>query len=241
MKTILISFANNEKWYRSQNVLNQSAVKFGIKHYISYNPSNLDKEFSEKYSHLLTPTTRGYGYWMWKSAILEQTFNIANDNDIILYIDSGNQIVSNLDYIISVCNQKEVVLFDNRDGNPHGIPHINQDWTKRDCFTLMDCDEEKYYKAPQIDASYLFFKKTSFTQSLIKEFKTFSENENIISDLPNITKPNLSTFSDHRHDQSIMSLLAAKHNIELLPEPSEWGNHLKRPYPQLFRHHRGVF
>jgi len=241
MKTILISFANNEKWYRSQNVLNQSAVKFGIKHYISFNPSNLDKEFSEKYSHLLTPTTRGYGYWMWKSAILEQTFNIANDNDIILYIDSGNQIISNLDYIISVCNQKEVVLFDNRDGNPRGIPHINQDWTKRDCFTLMDCDEEKYYKAPQIDASYLFFKKTLFTQSLIKEFKTFSENENIISDLPNITKPNLTSFADHRHDQSIMSLLAVKHNIELLPEPSEWGNHLKRPYPQLFWHHRGVF
>ena len=46
MNVILISFANNDKWYRSQKNLNQSASKFGIKHCISYNPLNLDKEFS---------------------------------------------------------------------------------------------------------------------------------------------------------------------------------------------------
>jgi hypothetical protein len=107
---------------------------------------------------------------------------------------------------------------------------------------MMDCDDEKYYNAPQVDASYQVYKKTDKVMEFLEEYKKFCSNENIISDLPNITKGNLQGFIDHRHDQSVLSLLAAKHNIPLLPEPSEWGNYLTdRPYPQLFWHHRGVF
>jgi hypothetical protein len=69
----------------------------------------------------------------------------------------------------------------------------------------------------------------------------YSENENIISDLPNITKPNLKGFKDHRHDQSILSNLAVKYNINLNPQPSQMGDTaLNRPYKQLLYHHRGV-
>jgi hypothetical protein len=106
----------------------------------------------------------------------------------------------------------------------------------------MECDDERYYNAMQVDASYQVYKKTDRALQFLEEYKTFCSNDNIISDLPNITKPNLPEFIDHRHDQSILSILAAKHNICILPEPSEWGNYLvDRPYPQLFWHHRGVF
>jgi hypothetical protein len=105
----------------------------------------------------------------------------------------------------------------------------------------MNCDCDVYYDAPQVDASYQLFKKTPRVIEFLKEYDSYCSNENIISDLPNITQPNLPQFKDHRHDQSILSLMAVKHNIELLPEPSEWGNHLtNRPYPQLFLHHRNT-
>jgi hypothetical protein len=241
MKTILISFATNEKWYKSQFNLNHSSINKGIDHYISYNPNNLDQNFRTKYEHLLNPNVRGYGFWMWKAAILKQTMDIIDEGDIIVYVDSGNMIVNDLSYIINECNNNDIILFDNRDGNQYGKIHLNKLWTKRDTFVLMDCEEEKYYNGNQIDAAYQLYKKNNKTINFINEYMKYCENENIISDLPNITKENFPEFKDHRHDQSIMSLMAIKHNIKLYPEPSEWGNHLNRPYPQLFKHHRGVF
>jgi hypothetical protein len=238
MKTVLISFATNDRWEKSQNNLNKSAIINGINSCISYNPENLDKDFKNTYKHLLNSSVRGYGYWMWKPMIIKQTLNLLNDNDIVLYVDSGNTIIHNLDYLIEEVNKKDILLFDNRDGNYRRTTNKNRQWTKRDCYVLMNCDEEKYHNSDQIDASYQIYKKNKKTINFIDELLGYCCNENIISDLPNITKNNLPEFIDHRHDQSILSLMAHKHNIELLPEPSEWGNYLDRPYPQLFDHHR---
>ena len=55
-------------------------------------------------------------------------------------------------------------------------------------------------------------------------------NKNILTDIPNACGlSNLPEFKDHRHDQSILSLLAKKHNVEMFRDPSQWGNPHKRP------------
>lgn len=239
MKSILVSFAT-PKWYHSQNLLCDSAKKHGVSGYIKYTDSSRNWEFNNKYKDIYTET-RGYGFWQWKPKIVLDAMEKVNDGDVILYVDSGNIIINDLGYVINRCVEKEIVLFDNRDGNYAGETHRNGTWTKRDCFVLMNCDDDVYYNAPQVDASYQIFKKTPRVIEFLKEYDSYCSNENIISDLPNITQPNLPQFKDHRHDQSILSLMAVKHNIELLPEPSEWGNHLAyRPYPQLFLHHRNT-
>lgn len=241
MNKIVVSFASGTKWYRSQNSLNASAKKHGFTGAISYTDLNKQWDFVKKYKDI-TKETRGFGFWQWKPLIILDAMNQVKDGDIVAYIDSGNTIINNLDSIFTLCDEREIILFDNRDGNYQHTTHKNINWTKRDCFVLMECDEEKYYNAPQIDASYQFYKKTDRVMSFLNEYNSYCSNENIISDLPNITKANLPEFIDHRHDQSILSLMAVKYNIPLLPEPSEWGNYLPdRPYPQLFWHHRGVF
>jgi hypothetical protein len=241
MNKILISFATNPKWYRSQSVLNQSAKIYGFNGVISYTDQNREWSFINKYTDI-TKETRGYGFWQWKTLILLDALHQVREGDIVAYVDSGNQIINNLDYIFNLCEKQEIILFENRDGNYERTTHKNKNWTKRDTFVLMKCDEEKYYNAPQVDAAYQFYKKTDKVMSFLNEYNSYCSNENIISDLPNITKENLPEFIDHRHDQSILSLMAVKYNIPLLPEPSEWGNYLTdRPYPQLFWHHRGVF
>lgn len=240
-KRILISFAAGEKWYRSQSFLCESAKRYKLTGVINYTDKGREWEFVKKYNNILSDT-RGYGFWQWKPLIILDALSKVDYGDIILYVDSGNCIVNNLDYIFNVCEKQEIVLFENRDGNYNHEVHKNIQWTKRDCFVMMNCDEDKYYYSPQVDASYQVYKKTDRVFSFLEEYRDYCSNENIISDLPNITKENLPEFIDHRHDQSILSLLAAKYNIPLLPEPSEWGNYLvNRPYPQLFWHHRGVF
>lgn len=238
-KKIIISFATNLKWYKAQTYLVESAKKYGFNGAISYTDKNKEWNFLKDYKDITT--VRGYGYWRWKTEILLDAMSQVNDNDIVAYIDSGNVIINSLDYIFKICEEQNIVLFDNRDGSPTGAIHNNKNWTKRDCFILMDCDRDEYYNGPQVDASYQFYKKTPDVIEFLNQYDTYCRNENIISDLPNITKDNLPEFKDHRHDQSILSLMAIKNNIKLLPEPSEWGNHLTdRPYPQLFWHHRGI-
>lgn len=240
-KKILISFATNPKWYRSQNFLIQSAKKHGFDGYINYTDKNTNFDFAKQYENI--HNVRGFGYWKWKSHLLLETISQLKENDILAYIDSGNCIINNLDYVFKTCNEQGIVLFDNRDGNYERTTHKNKTWTKRDCFVLMGCDNVCYYDAPQVDASYQFYKKTPETINFLNEYKLYCSNDNIISDLPNSAgKDDLPEFRDHRHDQSVLTNLAVKHNIPLLPEPSEWGNYLTdRPYPQLFWHHRGVF
>jgi hypothetical protein len=239
-KKILISFAAGSKWYKSQADLESNAKSAGFNGVISYTEKSKCLTFQNKYTNIFEET-RGYGFWQWKPIILLDAMSMLEDGDIVSYIDSGNRIVNKLDYIFEKCEEQDIVLFDNRDGNYNRETHKNKEWTKRDCFVLMGCDEEKYYDACQVDASYQFYKKNQKTIDFLNEYKDFCSNDNIISDVDNVTKDNLPTFIDHRHDQSVLSLMAVKYNIQLLPEPSEWGNYLSRPYPQLFWHHRGVF
>jgi len=168
--------------------------------------------------------------------------DLVDYGDFVIYVDSGNLIINNLDYIFNECDKHEIILFDNRDGNYERTTHKNKNWVKRDAFVLMNCDEQRYYDSPQVDGAYGVYKKTDSTLNFIDEYLRYCENENIISDLPNITKSNLTEYIDHRHDQSILSLMAEKYGMKLYPEPSEWGNYLiDRPYPQLFWHNRGIF
>ena len=238
MKKILIAFATGDRWTRSIQSLFSTAQLGGFDGVIEYNDFTVKDKIIEVYSDI---PSRGYGYWQWKSIILLDAMSKVDEGDIVAYIDSGNNIIHPLEYVFDKCNENGIVLFDNRDSHPTGDTHKNIEWTKRDCFVLMDCDTEMYHRAPQVDAAYQFYKKTPKVMEFLEEYAKYSKDKRVISDLPNTTGNNYPEFRDHRHDQSILSLLAVKHNIELLPEPSEFGNRVNKPYPQLFWHHRGAF
>jgi len=192
MKKILVTFAT-PKWYDSQELLIQSSKNNGFSGYIKYTEKSKDWEFVKKYRNIYTDT-RGYGYWQWKTKIILDAMSQIDYGDCVGYIDSGNIIINNLDYVFNLCETQNIVLFDNRDGNYEGVPHKNGVWTKRDCFVLMNCDNEYYYNAPQTDASYQFYKKTDDVLKFLDEYDTYCSNENIISDLPNITESKLPHF-----------------------------------------------
>jgi hypothetical protein len=73
----------------------------------------------------------------------------------------------------------------------------------------------------------------------VTEWLTYAQDSRAITDDANVLGlPNYPEFHDHRHDQSILSLLAKKWNLTLYPDPSQWGAGAQRPYPTVFEHHR---
>lgn len=137
-------------------------------------------------------------------------------------MDSGVEIITALAPLIDLCSTSvPVLLFGN-------AADVNINWTKRDCFVLMECDTEVFWYGPHCDASVSLFRKCDQTMAFVQEWLAYGSNPQIITDLPNqCGLPSLPGFRDHRHDQSIVSLLAQRHSISLHRIPSQFGNHYK--------------
>jgi hypothetical protein len=233
----LVNFANNN-FYGSQARLNASAPKFGIDKIFSYQEKDIiGTEFYQKNQEILD-MPRGAGYWIWKPYIILGALSKVNENDIVVYSDSGIEIIGHLDPLFEICHkQGGILLF-----QTHG--HLNRTWTKRDCFVLMDADSAEYWDAQQLMGGFSIFLKNERNIKFVEEWLHYCCNKNIVTDIPNVCGlANLPGFRAHRHDQSVLSLLSVKHNIEIYRDPSQWGNTNKMEaykVPKEFTRDRGV-
>ena len=221
MKVVLTNLSN-QLYENSRKRLNDSAKKFGIEEIYSYDISEIkNTPFFEGNREILS-NPKGIGYWLWKPYIILEALKKVGDGDIIIYCDCGIQIIQSLTPLINIChNRDDILLFKN-------CNYLNSMWTKRDCFILMDCNSTEYWNSPHCDAAFSIFKKSDISLKFVNEWLAFGSNKFIISDLPNIcSEKNLPEFIDHRWDQSILSLLAKKYNLNLYRMPTQFGNHYK--------------
>jgi hypothetical protein len=206
MNKTLITFATTD-FEEKRNFTVNSMSHFFQKN-VNYSLSDMNINFIEENNYILS-LPRGAGYWLWKPYFILKYLNSSNlENEMIVYCDSG-------DYISDATLEKaEKFLQDNSclfvKGN-----FINKQWTKRDCFVLMNCDDEIYWNNGQVYASISFWKNTEFSRSILKEWLDFCKNKNILTDLDNICeKNNFDDFIDHRHDQSVFTNIAIKNNLK---------------------------
>ena len=151
---------------------------------------------------------RGFGYWLWKPYILIEELKNLQPDEILLYLDSADKPEKSLFDIINNHMVENDNLFINRG-------YKNGDWTKKDCFTLMNCDDEKYYNSVQLEAGIICLKNTKSNMDLLNEWFFYCKNEQILTDSPNqYNENNLPGFMDHRHDQSILTNIILKRDIE---------------------------
>jgi hypothetical protein len=77
-------------------------------------------------------------------------------------------------------------------------------------------------------ASFNIYKKNNASINFVEDWLTLCKNENLLTDAPNICGLNdFKDFISHRHDQSILTLLAIQKKIKPYRDPSQYGNHLK--------------
>jgi hypothetical protein len=103
----------------------------------------------------------------------------------------------------------------------------------------MGVDEPSFYNSSAGVASYLAVRKSAMSMAFVSEWLKYAQDSRALTDDPNVLgSPNYKGFRGHRHDQSILGLLAKKRNLTIYPDPSQWGNGAVRPYPTIFFHHR---
>jgi len=245
MKKIHISYAN-EKYKKSLALLEETSLNLGKPdEFIKYTRKWLETTDFYRKNRYILDKPRGNGVWLWKPYIILETFNSLEDGDVVLYSDAGIKVIGNLNQLFEIAqkgpNDGKILFKLPAVGVPH---HLAKTWTKRDTFVLMGCDSEKYWNANMSNGAVSLWRKSDKNIEFLKEWQKYLKDPRIVTDDPNMAgKPNFMEFKDHRHDQSVLSLLAIKYNFEMFRDPTQFGNEeldqfSNSPYPQLFNHHR---
>jgi hypothetical protein len=207
------------------------------------------KQANEDLREFINNNKRGFGYYIWKPYLIKKILSTMNDNDILLYCDTGctlnfNGFPKMLEYFdILLSSNKSILGFQLQGPNPDwklrgiSIPDlIDKNWTKNDVFIEMNCDDPKYKDTLQVMCTTFIIKKNNDSLKFVTEWYDTMCNYHLIDDSPSIS-PNAKDFYDHRHDQSIFSILMKKYDNILLKDDPEscnrYGYNVYIHYPIL--------
>jgi hypothetical protein len=194
-------------------------------------------DVAKKYPKIMAEQ-RGAGYWLWKPFIILDALNSLPDGTAVLYTDVGMTFISDPSPMIALAEEYPICLF-NQSG-----PKLQGIWTKRDCFIEMNADTDEFWSLPQLLAGVQLYRAGPEAREFVSQLAEAMASDVRLTDRPNIHGlPNRSGFVEHRHDQSILTVLAHQRGAALFRDPSQFGHWESEsrgdsPYSQVFHLHR---
>jgi hypothetical protein len=214
-KIVLVTFADTKYAQTLDRIKNEALALDLFDDVNALSENDLDKEFSEKHSEFISNNQRGYGYWIWKPQVIKQVLERVPENSIILYCDAG----------CSVHNREEIVkLFKTVDYT--GIVAFQWDHDKESSWSKIDTINRIFPEGsdtPQIIATAVIFRKCKTSQKFVNDWLKYCEDYHLVDDSESYDL-NPDNFREHRHDQSIFSLLCKKYNVKTIPNTLDTGS-----------------
>jgi hypothetical protein len=220
MRYHFITFGN-EPWHASVDRLCAEARALGVfdevRGYTEADLSDEDKAYA-------SANPRGYGYWRWKPAICLRHFETLAEGDVVVYADAG--CVFNPPAKARLLEYAEMA-------RTHGIvgfqmTHVERQWTKRELLQVFQCEHRpEIVNTGQVEATAFVFAKTEHAARILRSWNAIPRWSPIaINDT--VTIPQSSDFREHRHDQSIFSLLLKLYGAKLMGwETWCWGDSVR--------------
>lgn len=169
------------------------------------------QNFYNAHKDFIDSNLRGYGYWIWKPYIILRQLREMNDGDFLFYTDAGATIIphkkTELDEYISTMNslEKPIIAF----GIPH---HLEKDFQKERVLKYFSKNQKPigedydFMNSGQVESGVFMCKKNNFTIDFISDWLKLLliDNYSLVIDEDGF---------DHRHDQSILSILCKLNDI----------------------------
>jgi hypothetical protein len=229
VRKFFVSFASPNMTGALRRISHQALAMERFDVILPFEKDGLDSRFVSTFKDKLQEDVRGYGYWVWKAQVIKQALEKMDEGDMLLYADAGCHLNREgrlrLDqYFEMLVPDRPLVVFqqDPQDTvfceNSPGIPSWpNRDWTKGDLIDYFDVrgrddilSSETYY------ATTFFMQKNSITSKLVDDWQEPArKNWNLIDDSPTVS-PNFPGFIEHRHDQSIFSILCNFYPVNVI-------------------------
>jgi len=203
----LITFAaGNEKYFEMAKNLKNSASEYETTIYTEKFLMQ-QEDFWTKHKDFITKNQRGYGYWIWKPFVIQQVMKTMQNGEILFYCDADFILKKDKNFLEKL--KKDVK---NNKIITSSTKEKELKWNKTDTINRLGVtiNEEDI----QVQAGTLLIYVCDETRNLIDEWYSIccEKDYHYIDDSASI-KPNYVSFKEHRHDQSIFSLLLKKHNI----------------------------
>ena len=183
--------------------------------------TDLSSDFFARVGDKLTAENRGYGFWCWKPHALQLAMSQMNDGDFLIYADAGCRFsrrnLERLQFYFerAAASTTGILGFsffdDDQPERPFGILEERK-WTKADTFAHFGLSDDRgAWTKPQISATVIVLQKRSSSVAFVDQWmQAIYDDFSIIDDTPS-KLANDPDFIDHRHDQSIYSLLCYLH------------------------------
>lgn len=230
MKKIFLTFADSRLQRSLRRITHQAKHMHVYDEVLALTENSLDQNFKSVFAKQLRIGTKGYGYWCWKPQIILQTMQNMADGDLLQYTDAGCHLNPNgrerlLEYFSMVnASQEGVLAFSAKEPEPPLVydgrrlfDYPDRKWVKGDLIDFFGVrDRGDILEAPTIGAGIIFFRKCDASVRLLKAWiDVFTRDFTLIDDSPSRT-PNLEGFLEHRHDQSIFSILCKLNNVQTI-------------------------
>lgn len=228
-KKYFITFAN-EKFEGALKRITRQVSLLNIFDVIRpYTEKDLESftDFWDRHGEFVKNNPKGHGYWIWKSYLTLRTLHEMNDGDILVYADAGCEInyegIEKLESFFNLVktNNKGFLSFQLNDL----MYHHEERWTKMDLFRHFGV--EHFRPSLQLHATYFVLEKCPNTMKIATMWYSTVHNYHFIDDSPSVA-PNDMYFYEHRHDQSVFSLVRKMHESHYIFTPS---NLFEAKYP----------
>jgi hypothetical protein len=223
VKIHLITYGNRQ--YKHQRILFKHLAE-DSKFFDSikvFTPFDLDKKFKIYFENILS-IQKGNGYWIWKPYLLKKTMELLADDDILFYCDAG--------CLINKLGKERFYYYIGRlYGSKTGclsfeLPYKEVEYTKQEVFDYFKCDD-KIRTSKQLVGGVLLFRKCPHSISLINSFyTTLYDNPLLFIDKRDFNIQD-KQFIDHRHDQSVFSIIRKQFGTDLLADETYFNNFLE--------------
>lgn len=218
----MISFLSfgDSRLQNSLDRIRRQAEEFGVFDEINVLcEHDLPQDFKEKYADKLVLGSRGYGYWVWKPYLVLENLKRMQDGDVLLYCDCGSHINPNghevFNRYLDLARSSEPGIL----GFSLGHWFLEYQWTKSDLLDYFGALGNKdVILTPQIESNTIFIIKNNKSVEFVEKwYDAWKKDDdfNLINDSPSKI-PNFTGFKEHRHDQSVFSILGKLNNIAVL-------------------------
>ncbi|SLN52909.1 hypothetical protein ROG8370_02391 [Roseovarius gaetbuli] len=169
--------------------------------------NSLPVDFLRFHEAFMRATVRGFGYWIWKPALILAHLVDLGPEDVLVYADAGftfnPQGRRRFDEYLELTRDApdRMLSFQN--------VFVESHYSKMDLsYRLGLCDDDSHLKTSQLGSGLIFLQKTNSNIELLRSWASIAvEDAYHFSDDSVSHLSNHPDFIEHRHDQSIASLL----------------------------------
>lgn len=173
---------------------------------VCFGSDALDVQFTGENSQLLSQK-RGGGYWIWKPYIIASML-AATDAEYLIYCDCGSTFLKPLTEIIQVMREtgSAILAFDMT-----SLGRRESDWTKGEVLRTLKAEDAYYTDTGQISAAVSVWRVCEESREFARLWLDLACHPPFVNDAPSADgMGDWPGFREHRHDQSLFSLLIKK-------------------------------